>query len=266
MTDTSGEQFPVGLQYANVFELNTAGRPRALTSAAYGGIEIKGPKVWTFTAPKPVKKQHLGNNRVMAVDFLPSQDAAESELKASVYDYALLALLGGVKTFNIGEAVAISQITNKQGKEPVVAIHLYQQSLDVDTGTRRWRNVLISSARCIAQLAGMGPDPEDVTFSIAMNPRSAHLWGETLTDAVEGAEEETYLEFMSEGPGKFVSFLGDGIEDLFAFGVTALDEGKIAVWDNGTPVTAGVTKTTTELTFTAPPIADHDIVVFLELA
>lgn len=266
MSETSGDQFPVGLQYACVFELNTAGRPRALTSAAYGGIEIKGPKVWTFTAPKPVKKTHLGNNRVKATDYLPSQDSAESELKASVYDYPLLALLGGVKTFAIGEAMAMAQITDKQGKEPDVAIHLFQQSLDLATGTRRWRNVLIPSARCIAQLAGMSADPEDVTYSIAMNPVATQFWGTTLTELLEGALEETYLEFMSEGQGRFESFLGDGtvVEFTFPAGMTAMSVAKIAVWDNGVLKTTGVTKTTDKVTFTTAPLVNHDIVVFLE--
>jgi hypothetical protein len=266
MGATSGKQLPVGLQYANIFALNSDGRPAATAVTAYTGLEVKGAKVWTFSPPKPIKKTHLGNNRVMATDWLPSQEGAESELKASVYDYQLIALLSGVMTYAIGEATAVSMITDKQGFEPDVALHLYQQSLDLTTKVRRWRNILIPSARCIAHLGGMGNDPEDVTFAIAMNPVANHLWGAALAAVTEGALEQAYVEFMSEGPGKFVAYKADGTEDEYTLPSTALSTGKMAVWDNGTPVTTGATKTTAKVTFTAPPTATHDIVIFYEEA
>ncbi len=267
MTATSGKQFPVGLQVATIFALNSAGRPKASATTAYSGVEVRGAKVWTFTMPKPNKKTHLGNNRVQAIDYLPSQEGAESELKASLYDYELIALLAGVKTFTIGEATAVSMITDQQGKEPDVAIHLCQQSLNLANKLRRWRNILIPSGRCIAQPGGMSDNPEDVTYSIAMNPVDVHLWGAALAVATEGAEEQAYIEFMTEGPGRFVAYLADGIEDEFVLPSTALGTGKVAVWDNGAPVVSpAVTITTTKVTFAAAPTATHDIVVFYEEA
>jgi hypothetical protein len=266
MANTSGKQLPVGLQYANIFELNASGRPKATATTAYVGLEARGPKVWTFSSPKADKKIHLGNNRVLGTDFLPSKESAEGEIKVSVYDYALIALLSGVLTYTIGEATAISLITDQQGKEPDVAIHLMQQSLDLTTKTRRWRNILIPSARCVAYLAGMSDSPEDVTYAVAMNPVANQLWGTALALLTEGATEQTYLELMTEGPGRLVSFLADGTEDEFVLPSTALSTGKMTVWDNGTIQTTGLTKTTAKLTFTAPPTATHDIVCFYEEA
>lgn len=267
MSATSGKQLPIGLRFAAIFALDANGRPAASTTSAYEGLEIRGPKTFSLTPPDPRQISHMGNDRVLAVDILPPTEPTRGELRASVNDFAVHALLTGTQVKTVGEASEIAYNTDKQGSEPQVGLLLYQQSLSVGDGLRHYRAFVIPLAVCIPKPQGMSENPEDVTYVINPTLSNDRLWGDTLVLADDGITEASIFEYMCEGKPKLVAFLADGTEDEFLFPTSApaKSTAKIAVFKNGVEITAGITKATTKVTFTSAPTLNDNITVFYEV-
>ena len=148
---------------------------------------------------------------------------------------------------------------------------LYQQSLGLDTGLRRWHFHIIPSTRVIPIPASFGDNPEDVRYSIAPNPTTKHLWGPTLVVGTEGATSQGIVEGYSEKRPHIVSFLADGVEDEFLFGDGYAGHAdfatKMLVYVAGVLRTANLTKSATSVLFTSSiPTSGQDIDVVYELA
>jgi len=267
MTVASGKQFPVGLKYAAIFELNSNGRPAATGTTAYEGVEVEGEKAFSLTIPDPRKIVHSGQDRVLAVDYLPATEAAEGELRVSVEDQAVLALITDVLSYSVGEAKFVPIGTDRQGEEPQVGMMLYQQALDAAGKQRHWRCFIIASARCIPIVAGMGENAEDTRFKVAPSPTTKTLWGETLDADTAGASEATILIGMTKGRPKLVAFKANGSATDFSFPASApaRDVATISVWKNGTLVSSGLTPAVDKITFSVAPTSGDDIVVLYEL-
>ena len=71
MAATSGKQLAVGMRRAVIFALDANGYPAAIGVTAYEGIEVVGPKAFTLTVPDARRIVHTGNDRVLALDYLP---------------------------------------------------------------------------------------------------------------------------------------------------------------------------------------------------
>jgi len=263
----SESQLPVGLRHVRVFELNAAGRPAASDSTPYAGLEIKGPKAFSLSVPAPRKITHYGADRVLATDWLPPNEGASGELRASVHDLAIHALLSGVEVGTIGEAKEVGHATSQQGKEPQVGLLLYQQSVDLVSGAQQYHAIIMPRVKCLPQPAGMGENPEDRIYQIAPAVVSKRLWGTPLSAVTDGITDAQYFEYACEGEPRVVAFKGDGVEDEFSFEAAypAKATGKVAVFVNGTAQTTGVTVAETMITFTTAPENDADIVVFYEV-
>ena len=266
MAATSGKFYPVGLRYAVAYALNANGRPNATATTVYEGVEIAGPKTFTLNVPEPRKIQHKGNDRVLAVDFLPPQEGISGELAASVYDYTMISLLSGITQGTVGEAKEVAYMTSKQGSEPQVGLMLYQQAEDYTTGARRWRAFVLPKAILIPRPGGAAEQEQDYKYTIAPQIVNARLWGAQLVLATDGYTDCQIFEYMTEGKPHIASFLADGTADDFLFSTDypALNASKIAVYKNGTVVSTGVTKNVTGLAFTAAPTLNDEIVVFYE--
>jgi hypothetical protein len=267
MSATSGKQLPIGLRYAVVYALDANGRPAAVNTTVYEGLEIKGPKAFTLTLPDPRQISHMGNDRVLAVDILPPTEPTRGELRASVNDFAVHALLTGTSVITLGEATEIAHNTDKQGSEPQVGLLLYQMSLSVGDGLRHYRCFVIPLAVCIPKPQGMSENPEDVTYIVNPTLSNERLWGAQLVLATDGITEASIFEYMCEGKPKLVAFKADGTEDEFLFptGAPAKSTAKISVFKNGVLMSAGITKATTKVTFTSAPTLNDNITVFYEV-
>jgi hypothetical protein len=270
MTAATGKQLPVGLRSAIIFALTAAGFPAGNDDIIpYEGVAFSGPKAFTLTIPEPRKITHTGGDRPLAVDYLPPTDAASGELRVADYRQDIHAILTGVASGSVGEAVETGHANSKQGFEPQVGLLLYQQSLDLATGARRWRSIIIPKALCIPQPGGFADSPQDVVYKIAPQVVTARLWGDTLVLGTDGYESAQFFEYMTENPPKIISFLGDGAEDEFSFpaGALAKAEAKVAVFKDGVAITgAAVTITTAKVTFTAAPALNSNVTIFYETA
>lgn len=269
MAATSGKQLSVGLRFVTAFELNTNGRPKgASATTPYEGAQFSGAKAFTLTIPEPRKITHTGDDRVLAVDYLPPTDAPSAELRVSVNDYAAIALLTGINVGTVGEAKEIAFTTSKQGFEPQVGLMLYQQSLDSVTRIRRWRSIVIPKAICIPRPGGMSENPDEMLFSVAPQIVSSRLWGLSLVLATDAYTDAAVFEYMTEFKPHLAVWKGNNTATDFTFSTDfqAADTGKIAVFNNGVAITTNITKLVSKVTFTTAPATNDDVDIFYEVA
>jgi hypothetical protein len=269
MTAATGKQFPVGLRYGSAFQLNTSALPQAPTTSAYDGLQFVGSKAFELTLPPPRSVVHLGEDRVLATDYLPSLDAATAVLRVSRYDMGLNAILMNVNSFLIGEQELMPWQTDQQGNEADVALFLYQQSLEGSTKVRNWRAFFLPSTRCVPTPGGMTDSPQDMVYNVAINPVSQHLWGTDLAVITEGVTELGVLEVHTEKRPFFTAWRANGAATNFTFSASkqAFSTAKIAAaWNNGTDVTGTITKATTGITFGVAPTDGNIICCLYELA
>jgi hypothetical protein len=269
MAATSGKQLAVGLRRAVIFALDTNGYPAADGTTAYEGIEVTGPKAFTLTIPDARRIVHSGNDRVLALDYLPPLEGVSGELRVASNDMVAKAKIAAVKTFAVAEATLMPWGTDQQGSELDAALLLFQQSLDSVTKSRRWKFYLIPKARMIPSPASMDENAAEDRYSVAPNPTSKHVWGTALVAGTEGAAEMAVAEGMSEGKPNIIAFKGDGtvVEFTLPTDKPATATAKMKVWKNGTVQTVGsglVSLTVTTVTFTAAPANGDMVVVFYE--
>ena len=259
MAATSGKQLPVGLRFVVVMELNADGTPLgdvATATNATDGLEFQGPKAFNLNVPEPRKITHIGEDRVLAVDYLPPNEGMDGEIMVSPDNHEVIALLGDILEVSIGEGQFVGLSTSQQGFEPQVGVMMYQQSLDVDAGTRRWRSFWFPSCRCIYMPAGMGQDLQDARYKIAPAITTKLPWGLALTELDNGCLTMQGIEMMSEGRPNMCYWEGDGAEDEFLLPLDkpATGVAKIQAYADGAAADALLASTAVDkLTFTVAP-------------
>ena len=236
MAATSGKQYPIGARFGAAFALTSQGGvavPAADSATVpYSGVQFTGLNAFNITTPSQRSVVHPGDDRVMANDFLPSQEAATATIEISRYDMTLNALLCGVKSYAEADFTMMPWITDAQGDEPTVGLFLYQQSLNGATKVRNWRFFVIPSCRCVPKLSGMGASQTMVTYDVIINPSATTLWGYALTDATNGALEHGVMEGHSDNQPWIASWIGvaSSAEATFAATKQAKSATKIAAW------------------------------------
>ena len=269
MTATSGKQLAVGIRRAVIFELDTNGYPAATGTTAYEGIEVAGPKAFTLTVPDARKISHVGNDRVLALDYLPPTEGVSGELRVASNDMVAKAAVSNVNTFTVGEATLMPWATDQQGFEVDAGLLLFQQSLDTTSKSRRWKFYLVPKARVLPGPASMDENPAEDRYSIAPSPTTAHLWGTALATGTEGATEMALAEGMATGKPNIVAFKGDNstVAFLLPTAKPASATAKMKVWQDGVAKTVGgglASLTTTTITFTTAPGTGAMVVCFYE--
>ena len=278
MAAPSGKNLSVGLRHAQIFALNSDGYPDAQDSTVYdlgypelpvyAGVQLVGAKAFDITLPETRKIVHTGDDRVLQVDQLPSQDGATAELRTARMDYDAYALLTDTLEMTVGEAKIIGMATDKQGNEPQVGMLLFQQSLEADLGTRVWRSFIIPKALVFPRPGGMSDAATEHAFSVVPQVVSKHLWGKAFSVLTEGYTTAQVLEMQTLNKPHIVAFKADGTEDEFLLETTypAVDVDTMVVWVNGVEQTSGIALATTGITFTSAPANDAIIVVLYEYA
>ncbi len=264
---TSGKQFSVGLKRAIIYQLDSSGYPASVGTSPYEGLEVIGPKAFTLTVPEARKISHVGNDRVLAIDYLPPVEGVSGELRVGSNDMVAKALVANVFTFAVGDATLMPWGTDQQGFEVDVALLLFQQSLDAQTKSRRWKFYVVPKARVLPAPASMDENPAEDRYTVAPNPTSVHLWGTALSALEEGATEMAFAEGMAERRPNIVAFKADGLEDTFLLpvGKPAIDPLSIVVWVDGVLQTTEIDSvTTTTILFDVVPDDEANIVVYYE--
>jgi len=263
----------VGFRHCQVFGLDSNGYPAATSTTAYEGLHVSGVKALTINDPEPRQITHAGDDRVIALDVLPPQEAVTGELKVAKVNDAVDALLTGQLSFTVGEAKLFGIGTNERGNEVQVGLLAYRQTLDTDPdsanfGARRWEFRLMPKVILVPREGSLDENPEERVYGVYPQFVTKHLWGESFADGTEGFVQAQMLRGISEYKPNLVAFQGDGTTVEFPFPTDdqAASTDKITVWVDGVEQTSGITKATDKITFTAAPSSGAMIVVFYEVA
>lgn len=266
MAARSGKFLPVGMRFACVFELDADGRPKATGETPYIGLRWSGPLAFDLTFPQARIIPHRGADRVLRTAVLPTQETASGVLRVSDYRFDIQSVLTGIKTTQVGEAKEFGHLTSKQGYEPTVALMLFQQSQDLDTGLLTWHAYIIPKSRCVMQGGSMNENAGEITYQVVPTSATQRLWGKTLTLADDGYLDAGIFEYDTEGQPAVVAFLAGGTTAKFDFpaGEPAIATEKIEVYVDGIKTTEGVTPATTGVEFAVAPAEGAVIVVWYE--
>lgn len=265
MTASSGSQLAVGSKYGVLFDLDATGLPNATSATvAYQGIELAGIKGFELSSPNARLVTHMGNDRVLAVDFLPTTEPVAGEIRVAPSLMTVNTALMQTTAFTVGEAKMMPWGTDKQGSEEDVSLLVFQQSLDKDTKLRAWRSIIVPRARAIPVLAPMNDNPSEVRYQVIASPSTRHIWGVTLTTNTEGATEAAALEGMSAGKPKIIAFLGNNSATYFDLPTAypARSTASMKCWVDSAPNAA--TFTTTRCTPVGTPGVGKIVVVMYE--
>ena len=268
MAEVSGKMYGVGARRAVIFDLNANGYPAATAPAhtPYEGVEVLGVKNFELSLPAVRKIAHVGNDRVLANDFLPATEGASASMTVAGRDLGLDALLSAGLEVTLGELKLLPQVTDNQGYEPDVAIFVCQQAKDATLRSRRYRAQVIPKCTIAAATPGMNENPAESKYEVSISPTSKHLWGLAFDPATDGCSEANIVEAMFEGRPNIVAWLGDNVETEFNLPADkpAVATGKIhAVYVDGV-LDANPTLAVTTVTPTPKPTAGQIIVCIYE--
>lgn len=267
MTAPSTQFWGGDVYLATVFPLNTDGTLKALSTSPYEGLEVDGARTFDLTPAEGSYLTNIGNGRLRDTIYRAPREASRAELRVGYAQLDVIAALSGVKVYNVAEAQAVGRLTNLQGSEPDVALHLIQSGHD-ENGLTRYLNYIIPKGKCIPIDSPMNDNPLEIRYTVTISNTRKEVWGEAYTLAKHGFTETGYSTFITEGRGKIVAWLTDGDSTQYLFPTTkpALSTAKISAWRfaDGNEYTGGeVTKSTTKLTFPYPPF-DTLAVAFYE--
>jgi hypothetical protein len=269
MATASGKQYGSGFRCGVAYEIDqTTGRLKGTSpSVPYMGVRFVGAKSWNLNIPKQRKIFHIDADRVGAADFLPPTETASASIAVSADNMALDEILTGNKQVVVGEAETLAVLTSNQGYEPLIALHLWQQSLDTASRLRAWRSWLIPRAKAIPMDSGFADKEVDGQYDVMMTPSNTTIFGVNLSTAIDGATDSQLFKAMTAGRPAIGAWLADGytLDFTFPAGYTpAISTAKVAVYVNGVLKSSGITVVTTKVTFAVAPLANDDVDIFWE--
>jgi hypothetical protein len=269
MTSASGLQYGAGFRCGIAFEIDqTTGRLKGTSpSIPYMGVRFVGAKSWNLNIPKQRRIFHTDADRVGAADFLPPTETAGATIAVSADNMDLDAILTGNKKTALGEAVSMAVLSSNQGYEPLIALHLWQQSLDTSSRLRTWRSWLVPRAKAVPMDSGFADKEVDGQYDVMMTPSSTNIFGVNLSTSFDGATDSQLFKTMTQGRPAIAAWLADGYTTEFTFPVgytPAISAAKVAVYVNGVLKSSGITVTTTKVTFDVAPLANDDVDIFWE--
>ena len=276
MTNSTGIQYGSGFRFGLAYELNTAGRLKGLSAvSAYQGLPFVGGKAWNLTIPKQRRINHMNADRVGAADFLPPSEAASGTIVVSADNQQMDAILTNNKQVIIGQASTQAMLSSQQGFEPLIALLLWQQSLDSVSRLRAWRSFLVPRAKAIPLGSGFADREVDGTYDVLMTPSSTNIFGAALTALTDGATDTQLFRAMTAGRPAICAWIGDGYTVDFVFPTGSdplapivqsptIDVNSVTVWKNGVKLSTGFTVTTLKVTLGVAPLVTDDINIFWE--
>lgn len=266
MTTGSEITSAAGLRRVQVFALDNNGYPDGDQSGAngYEGRMVRGIQSMSLTIPPMQRIAHLGQDRVIAQDYLPPNEAASGEFRAAAQDLGLDALLTDTLLDEVAEVTLGGLATNQQGNEINVCLVAYRQALNTTPGAqqlREWQHYIFPIARMVPRGSGADQGGKDEnTYDLIPAVASKAPWGKAFTLADNGFTETQMLRGTSEYPAMIERFDATGSPDTFNLSWTPISVTKIAVFANGTAATVSDVDVDDKTVTLSAPLADGPVV------
>lgn len=278
MAAPSNTKSGVGFRWCQIFALDANGFLAAPDENAYEGVQVSGVRSLTLDIPESQQINHVGDDRIFAVDSLPPTESVTGQLVTGKNNFTVDALLTGANVVTKNEKLLFGRATDLQGSEVQVCVLAWRQALNTTPGesrTRVWDVRLLP----VCQLIPMSPsfaqsDPEEMTYTIRPQVVAKYPWGTAFATGTEGFTEAQILDGITVGKPKLIAFLGDNSTVAFSLPASypASATTKMTVWHyvTSTGVTTDVTGTVTlavgSVTFGAAPATGDIVTVYYEYA
>lgn len=270
MSTATGKNFAVGARRVIFFALNANGSPAATDTTPYNGVQMVGVQDVNLTIPAPQKITHLGDDRPLAIDYLPAKDAVSGDMTLSEEDQAVYAVMTATNEITVGETSMVGLKTSQQGLEPQVGLLTIQQALD-NNGVRNWRWFLMPKAILYPAPGSQNDKGAIHKWTISPAIVTAHLWETAFNASTEGFVSAQGLIGQSAYIPNLAAWLAATATTTFPMPTAepAINTTKMVVTINGAvPGTAvgTVTKATTQIVFQTAPGNLARVVCFYEHA
>jgi hypothetical protein len=262
-----------GLRRIQIFALNSSGYPEGDESGAdgYDGVNMEGARSFSLNAPDVTRIPHVGNDRLLAQDFLPPTEGASGAITTAKQNLTLDALLTDTLVEVIGETSVAGLLTNKQGNEIDVCVIAYRQALDTTEGAqqlRRWQAHMLPVARIVPRGGSMEQGAADEnSYTVVPTVATKYPFGHAFADQAgdEGFTESQYLRFTGENPPVMEKWDGNNTLATFNLNWTPISVAKTTVYVNGTAATVSSVDTGAKtLTLSAAPANASEVVAWYE--
>ena len=263
------EFWGVDSYHAFAFPLNADGSPQAVNTTVYEGLEIDGTRDFNLAPAAGTIVSNIGNGRLRDTIYRAPREASTAELLVGYTQPNVKAALSGVLTYAVGEMRLSGRLTNKQGSEPDIAMLVTQRGHN-ESGLTRFRTYFIPKSRVIPRDSPFSDNASVETYQVTMSNSKKQIWGLPYSVGVHGFTDATYEEAIHENPVRIVAWVADGSEDTFLLPTDfpAVSTGKLNLYNftSGAAVTAGITKSVTEIVYAYPPTNDDVLVAVYEYA
>lgn len=254
-----------GTRKGIVYELDQYGFPAAPDTSPYTGLEIYGIRGFEITYPEPRRIPHFNGDRVGLVQQFPSLDAPAGTITVDGNDLNLASILSAVKKSTISGMEIMPFLTDQQGSEPNVGLMVYQAAKKT-TGVQGWHVQFIPSTSMIPRPGPYGDNNYETRYALAPSAVTHFPWGFDLSSVNDGATEAGIIDGFALYRPRLTTFLADGLEDTFVFDTDQQPTDNLYKVYQGvggvvTEVTAGITKSTTDVVFNYPP--DDNVVIMV---
>lgn len=260
-----------GLRRIQFYLLNSSGYPSGDQSGAtpYDGVNLEGPRSMNINGPDVRRVQHVGNDRLIAQDYLPPTDGVSADITTAKQNLAADATMTDASTINVGQTTMGGMYTDKQGEEPDLCVIAYRQALNTTAGsssTRVWQTYMFPVSRMVPrgaspQEGGADENAYSLTPSVATSPP----WGTAFTAITTGYTEAQYLRFTSENPPMMDAWTGNGTLTTFTLSWTPISTAKTAVIVNGVAASVSSVDTSNKtVTVSVAPANDSAVVAWYE--
>lgn len=263
----------VGFRNCQILALDSAGIPAATSTTVYEGVQVSGARAMEIAIPDAPQINHLGDDRIFAVDSLPPTESVGGTLTTGKNNFTLDALLTGATVATVGETKFLGRATNLAGSEVQVCLLAYRQALDTTPGASRvrlYQSVLLPIAQLLPKIPAKNANPEEMQYTIRPQVVSKYPWGVAFATGTEGFTEAQIIEGISYYKPKLVAWKGNASATAFSLptAAPATATTKMTVWTwNGTTatdVTSTVTLAVGSVTFSVAPSAATTIICYYE--
>lgn len=224
MADTSKHIASVGLRYVRVALRDTDGTidvpAGQAVATAYNGLRAHKSIALTATIPEPNRVVAQGDDRVYHTFMLPPEEGVTGELRTTVLDSELVALITGTNEWGTSPIRKIGLATDKQGQEPSVIVWGSSYATDIDPATGTKVNAWQTYIFLASQITPMAPPKERATvgetsYSMVANDSLTDEVGAAFTTGSHGFTEAPMVVVVTRGQFGMCAWEGDGDTTVF---------------------------------------------------
>jgi len=198
---------------------------------AYSGRRAEGANALTIAVPDPVKVPVTGDDRVYYTWVLPPTENSAGELRVSVNDTQMIALVSGTKQFGSTPRRKVGFGTNNQGDEPELCIWGCRQVIEADEseatyGTKKWETYYILNGIAFIKPSSMEyQQVQNDVYAIQANDATVSEMGTAFTDVLNGFTKAEFLKIVTTKKYMLDAFEGDAAQVTFTLSQTPYESG-----------------------------------------